>query len=156
MCAVGAETAAAAKAKVKNWKAPAEKIVAQAMVETLLASRSDLVSVTLHGVPPGTSVHTMFAGSWPDRIGNADDPDDVDIAVKGLTVLDPALSRKAIFEVMLPLKEASGGVIGALVIVFKRTDPARNELYYYTQALGIRGDLQAKTPDLESLFKPAS
>jgi hypothetical protein len=28
--------------------------------------------------PPGqTKVYTMFAGSYPDRIGNPDDPDDV-------------------------------------------------------------------------------
>ena len=119
-----AETAAAAKAKVKNWSAPADKIVAQTLVESLLASRDDLASVTLHGVPPGTMVHTMFAGSWPDRVGNADDPDDVDIATKAIAVLDPALSRKGLYEVMLPLKDASDKVIGALVIGFRKKDLA--------------------------------
>ena len=148
-----AETAAAAKAKVKNWKAPEGKIVAQSLVEALLASRTDLASVTLHGVPPGTNVHTMFAGSWPERVGNADDPDDVDIATKAIAVLDPALSRKGLYEVMLPLKDASDKVIGALVIGFKKTDPSREGLFYYGQALEIQGYFKSRTPDLDSLFK---
>ena len=151
--ALQAETPAAARAKVKNWHAPAGKLAAQALVESLLASRSDLASVTLHGVPPGTSVHTMFAGSWPERVGNADDPDDIDIATKALTVLDPALSRKGLYEVMLPLKDGSDQVIGALVIGFKKADPAQDGRYFYDQALAVQAFLKARIPDAASLFR---
>jgi hypothetical protein len=39
-----------------------------------MAAHPELLSVTFHGVPPGqTDTYTMFAGSYPDRIGNADD-----------------------------------------------------------------------------------
>ena len=32
----------------------------------------------------------MFAGSYPERIGNPDDPDDVMIIELGITILDEA------------------------------------------------------------------
>src|SRR3984893_2820249 len=60
------------------------------LVDEIMATHGDLISVTLHGVPPGqTDTYTMFAGSFPDRIGNSDDPDDIDISKKGITILDP-------------------------------------------------------------------
>jgi len=36
-----------------------------------------------------SKVYTMFAGSYPDRIGNPDDPDDVMVSELGITIVDP-------------------------------------------------------------------
>src|SRR6516225_2492813 len=61
----------------KNWTAPAHKIYGQKLSDDTMAKHPELLSVTLHGTPPGMNeVYTMFAGSFPDRIGNGDDPDD--------------------------------------------------------------------------------
>ena len=79
-----------AEAKAKNWSPPTQKIYAQALVDAMMAKHPELLSLTFHGVPPGmTKTYTMFAGSYPERIGNPDDPDDIDVSVKGITIIDP-------------------------------------------------------------------
>jgi ABC-type glycerol-3-phosphate transport system substrate-binding protein len=93
--ALCAQTPAAAPAKpVKNWTPPAYKIYAQTLSDQIMAAHPELISVTFHGVPPGLSkVYTMFAGSFPERIGNPDDPDDVMIIELGITIIDPRWHR---------------------------------------------------------------
>src|ERR1700730_15523289 len=81
--------APSAAVKAKNWSQPAHKIYAQTLSEEIMAAHRELISVTFHGVPPGMKdVYTMFAGSYPDRIGNPDDPDDIDVITKGITIVD--------------------------------------------------------------------
>ncbi len=78
----------------KNWTAPTYKIYGQKLVDEDMKKHPELLSITLHGVPPGhTEVYTMFAGSFPERIGNPDDPDDIDVIKKGITILDPRWKR---------------------------------------------------------------
>src|SRR5476651_1208430 len=73
----------------KNWTPPAYKINAQVLSEQIMVAHPELLSITFHGVPPGMSkVYTMFAGSYVDRIGNPDDPDDIMIVELGITILD--------------------------------------------------------------------
>src|SRR5215472_5828175 len=85
-----APVAMAQTAAKKNWSPPSYKIFAQQLSDEIMAKHPELISVTFHGVPPGMEkVYTMFAGSFPERIGNADDPDDIDVTTKGITILDP-------------------------------------------------------------------
>ena len=56
--------------KPKNWTPPATKIYAQTLSDEIMAKHPELISVTFHGVPPGLDkVYTMFAGSFPTRLG---------------------------------------------------------------------------------------
>ena len=92
----------------KNWTAPAGKIYAETLSDQIMRARPDLISVTFHGVPPGmTETYTMFAGSFPERIGNADDSGDIDVSRKGITIVDPRWHRTndtvAKFVVLMPL-----------------------------------------------------
>jgi len=81
---------AGAQAADKNWTPPAHKIYGQQLSDETMAKHPELLSVTLHGTPPGMSeVYTMFAGSFPERVGNADDPDDIEVFKKGITIVDP-------------------------------------------------------------------
>src|ERR1700694_1757020 len=120
--ASAAETATAAPPnKAKNWSPPAHKIYAQTLVEQIMAKHPELISVTLHGVPPGLDkVYTMFAGSFLDRIGNSDDPDDIEVITKGITIVDPRWNRPndpiKKFVMMMPLRDVSGGHIGLIVL----------------------------------------
>jgi hypothetical protein len=43
--------------------------------------------------PGATKVYTMFAGSYPDRIGNPDDPDDVMVTETGIAISDTRWHR---------------------------------------------------------------
>src|ERR1700737_3725370 len=84
--AVSAQTPPPAPPKAKNWTAPAQKIYAQVLSDQIMAKHPELISVTFHGVPPGMDkVYTMFAGSFPERIGNPDDPADTAHIPKGTT-----------------------------------------------------------------------
>lgn len=142
--------------KPKNWHAPPERILAQKLVDEVMARHPELLSLTLHGVPPGTTVHTMFAGSFPDRIGNADDPDDVQAQENGLTILDPALRHDNKFVVFVPMQDVSGQRIATAVVVFRKVaDHPRTALQYYEMALRVSQELRKGTPSFKALFGPA-
>jgi hypothetical protein len=164
VAALGAAAPAAAQTAAlshpRNWTAPARKIYAQALSDQIMAAHPELISVTFHGVPPSLDkVYTMFAGSFPDRIGNADDPDDVDVITKGITIVDPRWRRndpQRKFVVMLPLRDASGENVGLLVLAYKNPETnAKGEREYFLAATALRDGLKAKIPAYAALFEPA-
>lgn len=148
----------AADAKAKNWTAPAHKIYAQTLSDQIMAAHSDLLSVTFHGVPPGMKeVYTMFAGSYPERIGNPDDPDDVDVITKGITIVDPRWHRTKDtvkkFVVQLPLRDAANENIGLLVLAYKlEAAPNKSEKDYFLAATALRDGLQKQIASYNGLF----
>ena len=153
-----AAVSAAEAPKAKNWTPPSYKIYAQVLSDEIKASHPELLSVTFHGVPPGMhDVYTMFAGSYPDRIGNPDDDDDIMITKLGITIIDPRWHRKdAIkkFVMMLPLRDASGESVGLLVLAYK-LDASKTEKDYYADSTALRDSLEAKIPSYAALFEPA-
>ena len=154
-------TALNSYAAPKNWTPPAQKIYAQTLSEQIMANHPELLSITFHGVPPGMSkVYTMFAGSYVDRIGNADDPDDVMVIELGITIVDPRWHRTkdAVrkFVMMMPLRDAAGENIGLLVAAYKNpADSGKGEREYFVQGLQLRDDLQKQIPSYAALFEPA-
>jgi hypothetical protein len=154
-------TCASAAPVTKNWTAPAHKIYAQHLSDEIMAQHPELWSVTFHGVPPGMDkVYTMFAGSYPERIGNPDDPDDVDVIVKGISSVDPRWHRhdaKAKFVLQIPLRDKAGENIGLLVLAYKITPPyLKDERGYFDAGTRLRDHLQAAIPSYAALFAPAS
>ncbi|GJI90835.1 hypothetical protein [Duganella hordei] len=152
---------AVAETPAKNWTAPSYKIYAQTLSDEIMAAHPELISVTFHGVPPGMSkVYTMFAGSYPDRIGNPDDPDDVMIIETGITILDPRWHRTkdAIrkYVPMLPLRDAAGENIGLLVLAYKNpADAGYNDEHFFKASMKLRDELQKKIPSYAALFQQA-
>lgn len=144
----------------KNWTPPAHNIYAQKLSDEIMAAHPELQSVTFHGVPPGMSnVYTMFAGSYPERIGNSDDPDDIDVQTKGITLVDPRWHRPSTelkrFVVQEPLRDKSGENIGLIVYAFKTANGSKGEQYYTVAAMKMRDELEAKIPSYAALFQPA-
>ena len=148
----------------KNWTVPTHKIYAQKLSDETMAKHPELLSVTLHGVPPGMNdVYTMFAGSYPDRIGNPDDPDDIDVSKKGITIIDPRWHRTndnpKKFVVLMPMRDKAGENIGLVVYAFK--EPAGNpnasaaEKDYFAKSAVLRDELAKKIPSYKALFEPA-
>jgi hypothetical protein len=163
-CSLGASAAEKASAvpaqKPKNWTAPATKIYAQALSDEIMAKHPELISVTFHGVPPGLDkVYTMFAGSFPERIGNPDDPDDIDVITKGITIVDPRWNKKdpvKKFVMMMPLRDTGGGHIGLLVLAYKNPpNGGKTETEFFLAATELRDNLQKQIPSYAALFKPA-
>ncbi|MDB6089851.1 MAG: hypothetical protein JWN85_2635 [Gammaproteobacteria bacterium] len=152
---------AAAPAHPKNWTPPATKIYAQKLADEIMAAHPELISVTFHGIPPGqTDAYTMFAGSLPDRIGNVDDPDDVDISKKGITIVDPRWHRTndtvKKFVMMLPLRDVSGENVGEIVIAYKNPpDSGKTEEDFFLASTRLRDGLMRKIPSYPALFAAA-
>lgn len=163
VCAMGGamafDTAKVVAAAQKNWVSPEGKIYAQVLVEQIMAQHPELISVTFHGVPPGLDkVYTMFAGSFPDRIGNPDDPDDVDVITKGITIVDPRWHRNDAqkkFVVQMPLRDESGENIGLIVYAFKADGgSAKSEAEYVNAAIAMRNGLRKEISNYGALFVP--
>ena len=152
---------AAPDAPKKNWTAPGHKIFGQKLVDETMAKHPELLSVTLHGVPPGQKdVYTMFAGSYPERIGNPDDPDDIDVIKKGITILDPRWKRvndkDKKFVVLMPLRDVHGENVGLVVYAFKNpAKPSGMEEHYLKESGKLRDELARKIPSYQGLFDPA-
>ena len=155
---------ASAWAADKNWTAPSHKIYGQKLSDETMSKHPELLSVTLHGTPPGMNeTYTMFAGSYPERVGNADDPDDIDVIKKGITIVDPRWKRtkdnpKKVV-ILMPMRDASGENVGLVVYAFK--NPPANphtsaqELAYLKKATVLRDALAKKIPSYNALFDEA-
>jgi hypothetical protein len=154
-------TASASEKKAKNWTPPTHKIYAQVLSDQIMTAHPDLVSVTFHGVPPGMKeIYTMFAGSYPERIGNPDDPDDIDVITKGITIVDPRWHRTRDtvkkFVMQLPLRDAAGENVGLLVLAYKlEADPGKGEKDFFLAATALRDGLQKQIPSYAGLFEAA-
>lgn len=150
-----------AQDKKKNWTAPAKKIYGQQLVDETMKKHPELLSVTLHGTPPGEKdIYTMFAGSFPERIGNPDDPDDIDVIKKGITILDPRWKRTndkdKKFVVLMPMQDKAGENVGLVVYAFKNpAKPAGLEEHYLKESMKLRNDLAKKIPSYNALFDAA-
>jgi hypothetical protein len=159
--AFGSAASRAADAPAKNWTAPAHKIYGQKLSDETMAKHPELLSITLHGAPPGQAgVYTMFAGSFPERIGNPDDPDDIDVIKKGITIVDPRWNRTKDnpkkFVVLMPMRNAAGENIGLVVYAF-RNPPANphtsaQEMSYLRKSAVLRDALMKKIPNYNALF----
>jgi hypothetical protein len=102
----------------------------------------------------------MFAGSYPDRIGNPDDPDDIDVSKKGITILDPRWHRTKDtdkkFVVLMPMQDAKGENVGLVVYAFKNPPKMTGmEEHYLKESMKLRNDLAKKIPSYDKLFEPA-
>jgi len=163
-CVMFANTTAwSADPPKKNWTPPSHKIYGQKLSDETMAKYLELLSITLHGVPPGMdNVYTMFAGSYLDRVGNPDDPDDIDVIKKGITILDPRWRRTndtvKKFVVLMPMRDASGENIGLVVYAFKNpTNPSTSatEQAYLVKSTALRDELAKKIPNYKALFDQA-
>jgi len=153
-------SSAMAEPPVKNWSPPAYRTYAQSLSDDIMTHHPELWSVTFHGVPPGLDkVYTMFAGSYPERIGNPDDPDDVDVIVKGISSVDPRWHRhdaKPKFVLQIPLRDKAGESVGLLVLAYRiGPEMHMSERDYFSAGTMLRDGLQEKIPSYAALFAPA-
>src|SRR5579859_352954 len=146
----------------KNWTPPAGKLYVQTLTERIMAAHPELISVTFHGVPPGAApkTYTMFGGSYPDMIGNPDDPDDVMVIETGVTILDPRWHRTkdkiAKFVVQTPLRDAAGENVGMIVLAYRNpANSGKTDRDFFQAGTELRDDLKKQIPSFAALFEPA-
>lgn len=141
--------------EMATWKKPsANPILAQKLVNELMAAHSELVVVGLHATAPGAKEQTMVATNL-DRVGKKDDDDDKAVSVEHKIIMAPNPKDPAKFEVQVWLKDATGKQLTAaagFVFQYKAGD---SEIMMLTKALAFRDELARQTPSFEALFQPA-
>lgn len=134
-------------------KAADNHILAQTVVNSVMARHPELVVVGLHATAPGAAHETMIASNL-DRIGKLDDDDDIAVATEHKTILAPNVKEPNKFEVQVPLLDAAGRFIGAAGLVF-RYQAGDDQLVLHREALAIRDEMAAQFRDAAALFAPA-
>lgn len=140
----------------KNWTAPAYKMRGQALVDAMMAKHPELLNMTFHGVPPGGTEYTMFAGSFPDRIGKVSGPDDIMVHQMSRIMIETRYKptdnpRK--FVVLVPLRDIAGSDVATAVFAFR--DAVMNEkssAYYVSLAIQLRDEMAQQITSYGGLF----
>ena len=147
-----AESSAAEKA---TWtKAADNKIYAQQLVNAVMAAHSDLLVIGMHGVKPGATESHMIASNL-DRINKHDDDDDIGVANEHKTICAPNLTETFKFEVLMPMKDASGKTLNAAIGFVFRYNAGDDEVKMHAKAVEIRDGLARQIPSYEALFAPS-
>lgn len=133
-------------------KAADNKILAQAWVNKTMAANSDLLVIGVHAFRPGTQDERMIASNL-DRINKEDDDDDKGAVAEGKTVLAPNMKDPNKFEVLMPLTDSKGAIIGAIGFVF-RYQKGESQINMLTKATALRDGFGATLSGASDLFKP--
>ena len=128
------------------------KIFAQALVTKIMAANPSLLTAGMHCVPPGGDAQTIVASTL-NVIGKKSDEFDIQVRVEGMTHLSPNLKIPKL-GIMLPLRDRTGKIIGALALAFKYRD-GEDQVKYFAEATAIRDRVAQEIPDLAALFATA-
>lgn len=136
-------------------KAAENHIHAQQLVNQQMAKRenADLYILGLHAVAPGATEQSMIACNL-DRIGKADTADDKSITTLHRTLVFQKLSEPGTLEVMLPIKDTAGAVIGMAVFVYHGFTSGADETSYYLRSVKMRDEMARATRSYTALFQP--
>ena len=149
-----------APAQAPWGKAADNKILAQQVVNEIMAANSDLVSLGLHSVPPGVAakpgeVGQVIIAQVADRIGAPDGAGDLEVSKQEqVRIYQAKLDGVMRERVMAPLRDGAGRTIGLAVLLFKLA-PGVTALSAHMRAEAILTELAKRFPDQDSLFRPA-
>lgn len=135
-------------------KAADNKIYAQKLVNEVMATHPDLLVVGFHAIKPGTKDQVMIASNL-DRIGKDDDDDDKAVVNERKTICVPNAKESNKFEVQVPMKDATGAIIGAYGFVFQYK-AGDDEVELHRKGVVLRDALAKRIPNLAALFAPAT
>ncbi|MGA2847601.1 MAG: YncE family protein [Terracidiphilus sp.] len=115
-----------------------------------MSAHPDLRKMGIHAIPPGGKDSVIVANANTMRVGYKSSQGDLD-AVKDGNTYCVKRDDGSFFNAKLPLKDASGHVIGILVMEIPFTSAPTQEQAIH-EAEAIRAEVAAKIPDYEWLF----
>jgi|ERR1035437_2006969 hypothetical protein len=137
-------------------KASDNKIYAQKLVNDIMATHPDLLSVALHATRPGGTIPEIVA-HVQDLIGKKDSEEDLSVIKQDLTVIGPEMVEHT--TQMIPrmvvhtaLRDSAGAIIGMAVFSFK-DGPGVDKLTVHTRAARMVDQLARDIPNSAALFK---
>jgi hypothetical protein len=115
-----------------------------------MSAHPDLRKMGFHAIPPGGKDSVIIANANTSRIGYKSSQGDLDAVKDGKTYCAKK-DDGSFFNAKLPLKDASGNVVGILVMEIPFSS-APTEEKAIQEAEDIRQELSQKIPDYQSLF----
>lgn len=117
----------------------------------MMSDHPDLRKMGIHAIPPGGKDSVIVANANVTRIGYKSSQGDLDAVKDGKTYCVKK-DDGSFFNAKLPLKDASGRVIGMLVMEIPFSSKPTEE-QAIQEAEEIRKELAQKIPDYQSLFQ---
>ncbi len=142
-------------AEMATWhKAADNKIVAQKIVNDLMAAHPEVLIIGIHGVAPGAKSGTMIATSL-DRVGKVSDEDDDAVANDHRIILELNKTDPNRFEVLIWMKDAKGNKLNAAVGFVLKYAGTESDVAMLTKGVALRDELASKISSWEAIFAPA-
>jgi len=91
---------------------------AQAIVDEIMVRHSDLVRLTIHAVPAGGHRSRVIASTYPGKLNQWSDPEDVETLETGEPV---EMTEGADLDYTAPVLDSSGAVIAAVGVTVTGT-----------------------------------
>jgi hypothetical protein len=95
-----------------------DSIFGQQVVNQEMAKHPELALLSLHTVPPGGSQSAIIASSVLAKVGKKSDPDDLVVVQTGKPEVKD-MPKRQIFDLLFPLLDKTGTVIGTIVMEVK-------------------------------------
>jgi hypothetical protein len=130
---------------------PAEVLAQKLTLETL-SRHPELLVLAFHATAPGDAVNRVIAINVAKFLGRPSDDVDQDVSRTGKMIVQviPATHR---METHMPLRDARGSLIGALVTVYLWDKEAEAPEFIH-RSMEIRDELQSHIPSLTALLRP--
>lgn len=117
-----------------------------------MARNSDILVFSIHAIPPDHTEDLIIASNI-SRVGKADDVKDIDVIKTGKSSAELKASDKRA-QVVVPLKDASGHVIGVLNMLLHNGSDG-DERAMIARGEQIRDETAKKIPNVTALFEPS-
>ncbi|MDB6170679.1 MAG: hypothetical protein JWM88_3543 [Verrucomicrobia bacterium] len=132
-------------------RAADNKIYAQSLVHRVLKRDAGLIWVGIHGISDDGNAHVIIASTL-DVIGNADEPNDILVVTEGRTFITPNPGKSKL-GIMMPLKDVSGNIVGALALAFTY-QAGDDDALLFTKATRLRDQLASEISGEMKLYEP--
>lgn len=130
-----------------------QRTYVQKLAEDVKAKHPELVYLNLRAIPPGKT-GPYKVGSAPPSRGGKSDAGDLEAQNTGKPFIAPIKNTTDEFQILLPLREKSGNIIGNIAMRMK-VAPGKTSTDALKLGEKINKELQDRIPSKEKLFEPA-
>ena len=133
---------------------PAQKIYAQKLVDETLAAHPELMGFELAATPPGKTQCVTIASNETKGIGEKCDKDEFTAMKTNKPFVEKEKENgKEVYDVTIPIHDASGKIIATAGIDFK-PEPNQTDAQVIERSQQIAKELESKVKSKEKLFEP--
>jgi ABC-type sugar transport system substrate-binding protein len=130
---------------------PSNPIFAQRLVEKTIKAHRDMLDVIFHVTPPNSTDNMAIAAYTAKERGAKSGDDDLGVITTGKPVVEVQKDGVRI-GVLLPLKDRSGSIIGALGLMYTY-HAGQKEKDFLHRSEKIRNNLAKQIASREALFE---